>query len=342
MTRIIIAVLLLLFSWQAQARHHMSGHRNGVLPVKTMVVQQQRVGQMIFSVGTIIAPEVTNISASVEGHIQSIAFQNGQTVAAGAVLLTLDHATEVANVQKAEAKLQSSHMAYQRDVQLLQKHMMSEQVVEAAKAQYLQDQADVDLVKAALAKKTIRAPFAGTVGEVKVSVGDYVTAGQALVRLVGSEALRVDYSIPEDKLALASLGDRVELRSASSPQQSIQAQLSFIAPDVDPKTHTVDCQATLLAGPATFLRAGMFVNVTQWTKVANRYLMVPEAAVVSYQGHTVVYIVKAGHAKAVVVQVGEHQNGKVQIKHGLQLGMTIIVSGQGEVTNDQAVSITTE
>lgn len=332
-------IVFAIFGLLATAWAHPGAKAGGITPVQVIKANTTTTNQSITAVGTIIAPEMANISASVTGHINNILFTNGERVAKGKVLVNLDSATEQAALQKAEAKASSSKLEYQRNTQLVAKHMVAAQTLDVAKAQFLQDQADVTTAQAALAKRSIIAPFAGTVGEAQISVGDYITPGQALVNMVGTEALRVDYSIPENMLDSVALGDLVVLHAAIYPKQKITAKLIFIAPSIDIKTHTIDCQATIISGDTTQLRPGMFVNVKQFINTNKTMIMVPEAAVVSANDKTVVYSVKSGRAKAIVVQTGIHKDGMVQIINGLKAGTQIISSGQGQVQDMQKVKI---
>jgi membrane fusion protein (multidrug efflux system) len=334
---VIFAISSCTLAGIVNAHPHNKG--NGTVPVQVMQIKDTSKQQSIAAVGTIIAPEMADISASVDGHITKILFNNGETVQKQDVLIKLDSATEKANLAKATAKAQSSKLQYERNNELIAQHMISDQDLDSSKAQYLQDQADVNTAQAALDKRSIKAPFAGTVGETKVSVGDYITAGQPLVNIVGQEALRVDYSIPENMLGEIKIGDKVLLHAEIDPQQKITAQLSFIAPSVNPDTHTINCQATITTANTENLRAGMFVNVKQLINSKQNLLMIPEDTIVSANGQTVVYKIKNGSALAVPVKTGIHQKGMVQILNGLQPGDSIISSGQGQVSDGQKIKI---
>lgn len=339
--RLAVPIILLAMTCSttiAVAKHSPVNH-NSAVPVKLSIVQSKRVQQSINAVGTIVAPEMTQVSSSVSGHIKQILFNNGAKVTAGATLIQLDNATETANLAKAQAKATSSLASYNRAKQLVAQHMLAQQSFDTAKAQYLQDQADVTVAQTALHNRSIDAPFSGTVGEVKVSIGDYINPGQALVNIVGSEALRVDYTLPETALNKVNLGNRVVLHAAIFPKQRITAKLTFIAPDIDTNTHTVACQATIISGDTSLLRSGMFVKVKQYIEQHKTMIFVPEAAVTSFNGRTVIYTLKQGHAVAVPVTIGIHKAGKIQITSGLSSGMKIIVSGQGLLSNNQAVRI---
>ena len=337
----IIAVALLSLSCACLSieAHPHNQKNNSTAPVRVMQVNSVSHKQSVTAVGTIVAPEMANVSSSVDGHVTGILFTNGDQVVKDKPLIKLDDRTEKANLAKATAKAQSSALLYQRDNQLVDKHMISQQELDTAKAQYLQDQADVHSAQAELDKRNIKAPFAGTVGEVKISIGDYIKAGQPLVDMVGDEALRVDYSIPEDLLEEAQLGDHVVLHATINPKEKIKAVLTFISPSINTQTHTIDCQATITSGDISKLRPGMFVDVKQFINAKKTMLMVPEAAVVSYNGQTVVYTVNNGKAKANPVQTGVHRNGLVQITKGLQSGDYIISSGQGQITDGQNVQV---
>ncbi|MDH3995075.1 MAG: efflux RND transporter periplasmic adaptor subunit, partial [Gammaproteobacteria bacterium] len=148
------------------------------------------------AVGTIRATRGVELSAETSGEVISIAVASGATVATGELLLTLNDTVEQASRKRQEANLTLAQLLYERDASLVKKKSIPQ-------SQYDRSRADLDGAVAQLAetdalldKKRIIAPFAGTVGIIKVKVGDYIDQGTAITTLQDLGQLEVDFSVP--------------------------------------------------------------------------------------------------------------------------------------------------
>lgn len=308
-----------------------------ITKVNTITTQTSNINRTIHAIGSITAPKMTNVSASVAGHITRIIVNNGQRVKSGDLLIQLDQREAQDALNKAKAQYLNSKLAFKRSKQLITNYTIAQQDFDTNQANFERDQADLNQAQHLFNDHQVKAPFAGTVGKITVSVGDYVTPGQALVPLINLNHLRVDYSLSENQANRIHLGDTVHITTPMLPGQSLLGRLSFISPSIDTATRTIDIQATLQTPLPDALRPGLFVTITQDIPNHTSTIWVPEQAIVIHDKQDTLFLAKQGKAKQVIVTAGKHQNGQVAIIKGIKSGDQIIVAGQSTLEDGQTI-----
>jgi len=173
----------------------------------------------------------------------------------------------------------------------------------------------------------LRAPFAGYLGDWLVKVGEHVHAGAALIQIVDSIDLWVSYKIPEYYASHLALGQSVvlKIRNTTETDQSVSGSVVFIAPVVDPKTHTISIKATV-ENPSHDLWPGMFAQVDQNLNTIPDALVIPEACLIkTLEGYEVLMITE-GKLQKRSVTVGARQEARAQILSGLSLNDAVVLT----------------
>jgi membrane fusion protein, multidrug efflux system len=294
------------------------------IAVHTVAAQTRLQPITATAIGTLVSPNQATLASSIAGRITRIAVENGQNVAQGALIIQLDDSQQQAAVTKAQATYRTSKLDYQRKASLGHKQILSQAVIQQAQANMQEDHADLLLAQAQLKQTRITAPFLGRITEINVSLGDTVSANQALFQLINSRDLRVDYHLPSDNLSWLKLGQTVRVYSKLLPNKKLPATLNYIAPTVDINDRTVALQAKLTQNHP-LLRPGLFVRVEQSQPNPQHTTTVPENAVHIVQGKSVVYTVVNNRVATVTVKTGRHQNGQVAV-HPLPPNTAVIIS----------------
>ncbi len=173
----------------------------------------------------------------------------------------------------------------------------------------------------------IKAPFAGTVGDWLVKIGEYVDAGTAIIHLVDTEDLWISYKLPEYYASDLALGQSVvsKVRTPTETDQILEGTLIFIAPIVDPKTHTIAMKARL-KNQHHEVWPGMYAQVDQQLNTINDALVIPEFCLIqTLEGYEVLMIVE-GKLQKRSVRIGARQKGRVQIQAGLNVGDAVVLT----------------
>ncbi|MBC3449683.1 efflux RND transporter periplasmic adaptor subunit [Pseudomonas mosselii] len=310
------------------------------------------------AVGSLKAYQGVELSLEVAGTVKSLHFESGQQVKAGQLLLQLDSDQETALLGTAQADLGLAKVDFGRGSQLVGDSAISRGEFDRLTAQYRRNQAVVEQLKAALAKKSISAPFSGTIGIRQVDVGAYLASGTVIATLQDLSSLYVDFNVPEQALPHLSLGQRVLAQVAAYPDQTFSASLSAINPKVEESTRNLLVRATL-ANPEGKLLPGMFASLQVLLPDPQPLVVVPENAITYTLYGNSVYRVseKKGEdgqpqrdangqpkliAEQLTVQTGERREGWVVVLKGLQAGDQVVTAGQLKLSPGAAIRISAD
>jgi len=305
------------------------GGMGGGMPpsaVETVVVHAQAAPNTFETVGSLRSAESIVLRPEIAGRVQSIHFADGQQVAAGALLVSLDDALVRADLNEANANLANSRRAYGRAQELVAKQLISKADLDKAQAALGVDQARAASAQTRLSKSQIRAPFGGAIGLKQVSVGDYVEAGKDLVELVRLDPLEIELRAPETAMSSLAVGQKVLFGVDAFPEQRFTATVVAISPIVELGGRSVALRARFDNSDGK-LRPGMSARVQVELDTNAKALMVPEQAIVPMGEQKNVYTVVQGKAKLVPVTIGMRRPGFVEVTSGVKDGDEVVVSG---------------
>jgi membrane fusion protein (multidrug efflux system) len=288
------------------------------------------------AVGTLRAVRGADMAPEVSGLITGIHFQSGQEVAEGAPLVQLNNESDVARLQSLMAAVELAEANYDRDQKQLAIQAVSQAVVDADAATLKSAKAQVAEQRALVAKKLVRAPFAGRLGIRAVDVGQYVNAGTKLVTLQALDPVYVDFYAPQKSLGRIALRQKIALKTDAFQGQQFPGEVSSIDPKVDPATRNVQVRATV-RNPKHSLLPGMFATVVLASGGPQRFLTLPQTAVSYNPFGDTVFVVEESKGKdekvALVAQqkfvtTGEARGDQVAILSGIKEGDTVVTAGQ--------------
>ncbi|MHB1398235.1 MAG: efflux RND transporter periplasmic adaptor subunit [Trichloromonadaceae bacterium] len=314
--------------------------------VTTAVAETAAWGASLRAVGSLDAVQGVTVSAEVPGKIVALSFEAGQTVAKGAVLLQLDTSTEMAQLPGAEAEAALAKSNLQRFSTLLEQKIISNAEHDAAVAGYRLALSQADNLRAVIAKKTVRAPFAGRLGIRQVNLGQILREGDPIVSLQAPDPLYVNFQLTQSDLPLLQVGLPVQV-TFDAAAEVFEARLSAINPEVDMATRNIRIQATL-SNPQGLLRPGMFANVVVVLPDQSQVLVIPATAILYAPYSDSVFVVEPKDpAKADAGLVLRQQFVRIEAKRGdfvalasgLKAGETVASTGVFKLRNGQDVVV---
>lgn len=309
----------------------------GATTVESMIVRPQNLQSSVTAVGTLLAEASAVLRAEAAGPIVALHFEDGQRVAKGERLFSIEATVLEAEVNEARAILEQSEAAYKRANELVKNRLISATDFDTARANFNVGEARLRSAEARLAKTVVRAPFDGTVGLRKINIGDYATIGQELVDVVRLDPLLVDFSIPETLLASVKPGQSVAVSVGAYTGETFTGQVSAVAPQIDVAGHNIVVRATLPNADLK-LRPGLFARVNVTLDVNPDALLVPEEAIWPIGQDKTVFVIDDGKAKQKFVQIGQRKDGVVEIVSGLDAGDEVITVGQMKIFDGAAVT----
>lgn len=310
------------------------GRPNSPTRVQVSAITTERFVDSVLAVGTTQARRAVELMPATSGQIVEILFETGQRVEAGQILLRLRDVAERAAVKAAEATLAEAQNAFDRQTQLTETRSTTQVQLETARAALMRAEADLELARAALDDRVLRAPFDGVTGLSDLSVGAYIDAATVVTTLDDLETITVAFQVPERVLADLSEGQEVAFISAAYPDQTFLGTLNAIDSRVDQTTRSVALRAEVPNADGRLI-GGMFTQVSLVLD-ARRTTAVPEQALVMSGGETYVYLAEDGQVRQVPVTTGTLKDGRIEIATGLE--DTASTDAQVIVSNLQRLS----
>lgn len=296
------------------------------LPVEVAVARNDTVRDEIAATGQIEAVQSIDLRPEVDGRIVAILIREGQEVDEGTPLVKVDDAQLKAQVAQLEAQRDLAQQGLARAKELAQQNASSAADLEQAEATARSAQAQYDLQRIRLERTTVRAPFAGVVGQRYVSLGDYVTNSTRLVSLQTVNPQRAAFQVPERFAQLLRPGQRVTFGVAAIAGRQFTGEVDFVDPVVQLPGRTILVKARVPNGQR-LLQAGMFIEARLVTAVRPNAVVVPEEAVVPAEGSNAVWAVVDGKADRRLVTLGVRRPGFVEVTSGVKAGEQVVVGG---------------
>jgi len=302
----------------------------------------------ISSVGSIVAVNGADLSSEVAGIVDSIHFESGADVPAGALLVTLRANNDPAVLAQLQATATLDQITYDRDRKQFQADAISQAQVDTDRANLASAQAQVQAQQALMAEKQIRAPFAGRLGIRQVDPGQYLAVGTAIVTLQQLNPLFVDFYLPQQALSKLNVGQEVEVSVDAFPGQSFAAKISAINAVVDSTTRTIQVRATL-PNDDLRLRPGMFATVSIGIGGPQNLVTLPATAIAYNPYGDTVFVVTPSKdattgkadliARQQFVTLGDTRGDQVAILSGVNPGDQVVTAGQLKLRNNAVVTV---
>lgn len=338
MTIIILVFAIAGISWIWIKEHHSNAVGAGIPPsmVNVSIAKLQAWQTQIPATGTLSAIQGVMLKSEVAGRVTKIYFDSGADVAAGAALVDIDPGVIQAQLAQAIAKAKLSSDDYQRAIQLFQRGALSKQDMDTALSNKLADAAVVKQELAQLNQYQIHAPFSGKLGLRQFNLGDYISAGQALVNLQQLDPLRVDFTVPENYLGQIQVDDVVQIQSDTDPNTTIVGKVTAIDSAIDPATRTIALRASV-PNPNQKLLPGGFVQVVLLAGKPQQLVTVPQTAIVYDASGNYVYTVVNNHAVKTPITIAQQNSDQIAMATGLKAGDQVVVAGQLKIGDGSPV-----
>lgn len=343
---IIIAALAAIKALQIRAM--IAQGKNFVPPpeaVTTAPVRSESWETALTSVGTLTAVQGVSVAAELSGKVVDLAFEAGAKIKKGEVLIRQDTSSEEAQLPGAAAQVNLTRIILERDEKLLAEQIISKSDYDTALANHKQALSQVETIRAAISKKTVRAPFSGRLGIRLVNLGQVLREGDPIVTLQSLDPVYINFSLPQQQFSKLGLGLPVRITCDALPGLAVKGRITTINPLVDSDTRNIQVQATA-ANPGEKLRPGMFVETAVGLPVREKVLSIPATAVLYAPYGDSVFVVdndkkkKGGMVlRQQFVRLGERRGDFISVTQGLKEGELVVTTGVFKLRNGLSVVI---
>lgn len=332
---------------QLQASMKSANFQPPATAVTTIVAKKENWSSSLKAIGSVVAVQGVTVSADLPGVVERISFDSGRQVRSGDVLVQLDTRQERAQLAAAEAQRGLDRINYERAKTLMEGGTISRADYDRALAERDQAEAKVGEIRATIARKTIRAPFSGTLGIRQVNLGQYLSAGNPIVPLQSLNPIYVDFGVPQQAAVSVRVGQKVRVTASELVGLTFDGRVTAIDSVVDEATRNVRVQATL-SNPSGKLHPGMFVETELHNGVGQPVVTLPASAISYAPYGDSVFVVTdlkdpSGKTyrgvKQQFVKVDRSRGDQVAIISGVNPGDEVVTSGTFRLRNGDAVNV---
>lgn len=299
----------------------------------------------VTAVASVRAVHGVNITTELAGLVRSVDFHSGDDAKAGQLLVQLNSDADVATLHQLEAAAELAATVYDRDKEQYDAQAISKAQLDSDAADLKNKRAAAASQAATVAKKSLRAPFAGRLGITTVMPGQYLNTGDKVVSLSALDPVYVDFNLPQEQLAVVHDGLTVRVSSDAFPKQTFTGKITAIDPAIDPTSRNFMAEATV-DNPQHLLMPGMFAKVAVLAGAEQHYLTLPQTAITyNPYGSTVFLAVKDASGKLTAQQTfvttGSTRGDQVAVLTGIKDGDDVVTTGQMKLKNGVPLDIST-
>jgi membrane fusion protein (multidrug efflux system) len=315
--------------------------------VTTVIAQRETWPSTLSVIGSAAAIQGVTVSADLPGTIDKIHFESGQWVHEGDILVELDTRQERAQLASLEAQRDLARINYDRAQELVKAGVISHSDYDNATAQQKATEAQVGDIRAAIARKTIRAPFSGVLGIRQVSLGQYLAAGQAIVSLQSLNPIYVNFGVPQQNTTKLVPGHVLRVTCSDIPGVAFSGRIIALDSVINEQTRNIQVQA-ILTNKEYKLRPGMFVQVELPLGQAREVVPLPASAInYAPYGDSVFVVTEMKDAKGntyrgvrqQVVRIEGSRGDQVAVVSGVNPGDEVVSAGVFRLRNGAPVMV---
>lgn len=314
------------------------------LAVETVEAEAVTWQPALTAIGTVNAIRGVDLTVEAPGILREVLFEANSQVKDGQLLVRLDDVVQRADLEATRAQLELERANLSRQQELQNRGVTTNATLDTAQAAFRAAEAQVARAEAVVEQRQVIAPFAGTIGLLRVDIGQYVQPGTIIATLQDLQTMRVDFTLPEQNLPDLSIGQALSLRSDEG-EQVFEGRINGIDPRVDPSSRLVALRGTVETAGGT-LTPGQFVRLNVVLPEESGVIALPQTAVQSSLYGDFVYVVRPAEegadtrvARQVFVTPGRRSDGRIEIREGIAAGDVVVVSGQNRLTNGAPVTL---
>jgi RND family efflux transporter MFP subunit len=327
-------------------------------PVSVGESSERPVVQVVLVSGTVTSPQSAVLSPAVGGLIERIDVDAGDRVEKGDIVVALDRELDDLDLERVKAEetqaragLEDARRRLREAEEMGPERGIPETQIKTLRAEVARDEAAMAAATAAARQQAavvrrhdVRAPFSGVVSERYADVGEWVSPGDGLIELVATDQLRFDFRVPQTYYTQIDKETGVELSLDALPDTTIEGRIQAIVPVKDPGARTFLVRVETAPDASLPVTPGMSARAKIRVETGREAVVVPRDALLLYpDGRRTVWVADRGQGETTVheqrVQTGLEFDGFVEIRDGLDTGVTVVTRGNEALQNGQTVEV---
>ena len=286
------------------------------------------------------------LAAALGGYVERVSVAEGEVVRRGAVLAQIDAASHRARLAQARVEREAAQRELERARTL--GNALPRAQLDAAETRLAAAQAAFSTAQVAASRAVITAPFAGTVADVEVEVGEVAAPGAPVVRLVQLHPAHVDVTVPDRDVVALTEGMPARVRTDAQGRWH-EGRIVRINPTANLRTRAFTVEIEV-PNEDHVLLPGMIATVELRSEGETRELLVPQDWVVTRRDGLGVFVLEVGEAEGTAVghdgvakwqpvTLGRVIHDQVVVESGVEPGQTVVVTGHRELADGDPVLV---
>lgn len=289
-------------------RDYLANMGTPTVPLNAARVTPAQWEERLPAIGSLRARQGIEIRSEASGVIDGVHVKSGQQVKAGDLIVTMDDEVEQATLKSAKVRLAKARRDFKRDQSLYERELLSEGEFENSRSEVESAEAMAEETQGIIFRKSIRAPFDGTVGIHSLAEGHYLAPGDEVVTLQALNTLYLDMMLPEKELERLSVGQQVSFTVPSRGDIQFNGEVRFIDARIQSSSRNILVRAEVDNAEGHLL-PGMFADATIHLGKIKDVLTVPrEAVAYSLYGETIYVLEEKTQTPDSDEQEGEEQD----------------------------------
>jgi len=300
--------------------------------------EKKVIEQNLLLTGTINANREVTVISETNGRITEVFANIGDNVSVGKALVKVDDEVRRANLSNAEAAFEKAKKDMERYEQLNREKSVNDAQLEVTRLTFKSAEAQLIIAKRQLNDTKIVSPINGVITSRNVEVGTVVAPGTQVVTVIEISTLKIKVNVPEEDVLKMKVNEKVEVLSDLYPEVRFYGIIKNINSKAD-EAHTYPIEIQMSNNPKNPLKAGMFAKVRFISLSAKECTTIPREALVGSVKNPQVYVVENNTVRLRPLETGIEYNNVLEVKKGLNIGETVVTSGQINLRDNVSVVI---
>lgn len=348
---LVVLVIGIVFAWQGfigvMTKKFMAGMATAPQTVSTVVAKKSTWQAQIRAIGSLRAVRGADLSAQASGVVDEIAFDSGNDVPAGKVLVKLKPNDDYAKLEQLQASAELADQTLKRDREQFTAQAISQATIDTDVSSLKSAKAQVVAQQALIEEKVVKAPFAGRLGIRQVDLGQYLAAGTTVVTLQALDPMLVDFYVPQQALQHLKVGQAATATVDTYAGETFKGQIESINSKVDAASRNVQVRASFKNADRRLV-PGMFASVAIDSGDSSSQITLPQTCITYNPYGDTVYLVS--HAKGTdgkdhdtveqhFVKLGATRGDQVAVLSGVNEGDVVVSAGQIKLRNGSNIVV---
>lgn len=334
----IVSIVLVLFLALLSCGKKEETTETTARPVKVTSIEDNSMSLGYTVSGTLKGIEETPYTATSSGEITVLNVQNGDTVEAGRLIISIDNESARSNLASAQAAFNQASINFSKYSELYSKRLITETDYLAAKTSLESARASLNIARDASSKTNIIADTSGYIANLSLELYQQVNAGESLFTLINENEISLEIGVSSSVIDKIGVGTSAQVIINDLDNREVIGEVYEVSNAADQSTRQFKVKIKI-PNPNRDIRSGMYGTAIINTGSDNG-IVIPKKAIVVKGIQQVVFVVRDGKSVMIPVTIINQNKEYASVEgEGLKKGDKLVIDGQNIIEDAENVSI---